>query len=289
MLFRSIAGVRADYHNLFGSFTTPRINLRYNLTHLSALRFSAGEGRRVPNYITDNMSVLLNGKTLQVIDQLKMENAWNGGLNYTLKNEYHNGHFTVSADIYYTYFSNQLVIDQYSSNNYTYYYNLKGNSTALSSQITFINTLDNGFEYKIAGKYDHVKSDYLLISDVQKPLLAPVKFLGNIGYTTENEIWRFDATLQWEGRKLLPAQSGVISSEVEPEKSPSVFLLQAQITKQFRKWELYFGGENLLNVMQKNPIINASNPFSNEFDATRIYGPVMGAKGYIGFRMKIPQ
>jgi hypothetical protein len=39
--------------------------------------------------------------------------------------------------------------------------------------------------------------------------------------------------------------------------------------------------------MQNNPIVSANNPFSNEFDATRIYGPVMGAKVYAGFRMKI--
>ncbi len=284
--FGLIAGIREDHHNDFRYFFTPRINLSYNLTHLSALRFSIGQGRRVPNYITDNLSVMLNSKRLEVLEKLKMEDAWNGGFNYTLKNEYQNGHFTIAADIYYTYFVNQLITDQYSSNEVIYYYNLNGKSSALSSQLTISNTFNNNLEFKIAGKYDNVKSDYINVKSIQKPLVAPYKLLGNIGYATDNDIWKFDATLQWESAKTLPSPSGLINSEIMPEQSPSIFLLQAQITKQFRKWELYFGGENLLNTMQKNPIISANNPFSSEFDATRIYGPVMGAKGYIGFRMK---
>lgn len=282
--FGLIAGLRADDHSLFGFFITPRINVRYNMNEKSVIRFSVGEGRRSPNYLTDNLSVMLNGKQLVVLEKLNMENAWNGGFNYTHKNEYAKGRYTIAADVYYTYFVNQIVTDQYSSNEAIYYYNLNGKSSALSSQLTISNTFNNNLEFKIAGKYDNVKTDYTNVKSVQKPLVAPYKLLANAGYTTENEIWRFDATLQWESSKTLPSKAG--SNEVQLEQSPSVFLLQAQITKQFRKWELYFGGENLLNTMQKNPIISANNPFSSEFDATRIYGPVMGAKGYIGFRMK---
>ena len=284
--FGLIAGLRADNHSLFGFFVTPRINVRYNMNEKSVIRFSVGQGRRSPNYLTDNLSVMLNGKQLVVLEKLNMENAWNGGFNYTHKNEYTKGRYTIAADVYYTYFVNQVVTDQYSSSEAIYYYNLRGQSTAMSSQITLSNVFENNLELKLSGKYDYVISDYLAIKSVQKPLVAPYKLLANAGYTTENEIWRFDATLQWESSKTLPSKAGVISNEVQLEQSPSVFLLQAQITKQFRKWELYIGGENLLNTMQRNPIINPENPFSNQFDATRIYGPVMGAKGYIGFRMK---
>lgn len=225
--------------------------MRNNINKKSVIRFSAGEGRRSPNYLTDNLSVMLNGKQLVVLEKLNMENAWNGGFNFTHKNEYSKGHYTIAADVYYTYFVNQVVTDQYSSNESIYYYNLRGQSTAMSSQLTISNVFENNLELKLSGKYDYVISDYLAIKSVQKPLVAPYKLLANVGYTTENEIWRFDATLQWESSKTLPSKAGVISNEVKLEQSPSVFLLQAQITKQFKKWELYIGGENLLNTMQK--------------------------------------
>ena len=60
--------------------------------------------------------------------------------------------------------------------------------------------------------------------------------------------------------------------------------LNAQITRNFRHWAIYLGGENLTNFRQKNPIVGASDPWGNDFDATMIYGPLHGAMVYVGFR-----
>ena len=49
----------------------------------------------------------------------------------------------------------------------------------------------------------------------------------------------------------------------------------------------YVGGENLTNFKQKNPIIDAANPWGDNFDSTMIWGPVHGAKGYIGIRFNL--
>ena len=61
--------------------------------------------------------------------------------------------------------------------------------------------------------------------------------------------------------------------------------LMAQITKVFKKWEVYLGGENLLDYTQHNPILNAANPFDQGFDATRVWGPLMDRKIYAGVRV----
>ena len=36
-----------------------------------------------------------------------------------------------------------------------------------------------------------------------------------------------------------------------------------------------------------NPIIDAANPWGSNFDSTMIWGPVHGAKGYIGIRFNL--
>jgi hypothetical protein len=59
------------------------------------------------------------------------------------------------------------------------------------------------------------------------------------------------------------------------------------ITHVFKKWEFYLGGENLTNFKQKHPIIDAQNPFSSKFDATNIWGPIMGINIYAGVRFSI--
>jgi outer membrane receptor for ferrienterochelin and colicins len=63
--------------------------------------------------------------------------------------------------------------------------------------------------------------------------------------------------------------------------------MNAQITKRFRIWELYVGAENLGNYTQKNPIIEAENPFGEHFDASMIWGPIQERKFYLGVRLTI--
>jgi hypothetical protein len=61
----------------------------------------------------------------------------------------------------------------------------------------------------------------------------------------------------------------------------------AQITKNWDNWSLYVGAENMTNYRQPNPIISADDPWSQDFDATVIYGPLGGWKVYAGFRFEL--
>lgn len=58
------------------------------------------------------------------------------------------------------------------------------------------------------------------------------------------------------------------------------------MTREFRTFSIYVGGENLTNYKQANPIIGAANPWSPEFDATQVWGPIDGAMAYVGIRFK---
>lgn len=63
--------------------------------------------------------------------------------------------------------------------------------------------------------------------------------------------------------------------------------MNAQITKFFRNWSVYLGGENLGDFTQKNPVISADNPYGSDFDGTMVWGPTQGRKFYVGFRYNI--
>lgn len=98
-------------------------------------------------------------------------------------------------------------------------------------------------------------------------------------------IWQFDLTLAITGKGRLPEPatdsdgSPLWNSTYRPFPT-----LNAQITRNFRHWSIYIGGENLTNYRQRQPIIGADNPWGPAFDATMIYAPVHGAMAYIGFR-----
>jgi hypothetical protein len=61
--------------------------------------------------------------------------------------------------------------------------------------------------------------------------------------------------------------------------------VSAQVTRFFRHWSIYAGGENITARRQKHPIIAAADPWGTNFDATMVWGPMHGAVYYIGIRM----
>jgi hypothetical protein len=64
-------------------------------------------------------------------------------------------------------------------------------------------------------------------------------------------------------------------------------VMNAQVTRYFRHGSIYLGAENLTNFTQPNPVLGAANPWSPGFDATNIWGPVVGRKIYLGVRFNL--
>ena len=73
----------------------------------------------------------------------------------------------------------------------------------------------------------------------------------------------------------------------DQSRYPAYFQLQAQVTREFRNFSLYLGGENLTNYKMDSPIQSAHHPWSAAFDATQVWGPVTGAMAYVGIRFKL--
>lgn len=291
-----IAGGRIDYHNLFGWLFTPRVHIKYNFTPEVILRASAGRGYRTPNTYADNIGLFVSAKELVVLESPRMEDAWNGGLNLTTRFMVWGREGSLMLDAYHTRFNNQWMADQYSSPAYVYYYNLEGQSTAHSLQATFTFNPFAGFDFKVAWRFDDVEADYRGMPGLAKPLISRNKALVNAAWTDRLERWRLDATLQWEGPKPLPLAAehehggGHDHDNMESfDQSPDYFQLMAQATRIFKNWEVYVGGENLLNYTQHQVILGSDNPFGDTFDATRVWGPVMGTRIYAGIRLNIQQ
>ncbi len=97
-------------------------------------------------------------------------------------------------------------------------------------------------------------------------------------------IWQFDVTLGITGGGRMPAPKFDGSTQLWDTRYKAFPTLNAQITRNFRHWSIYLGGENLTGYRQKTPVIGADNPWGDNFDATMVYGPVQGAMAYVGVR-----
>ena len=94
----------------------------------------------------------------------------------------------------------------------------------------------------------------------------------------------FDFTTQLNGPVRIPSMTGYTGMN---EESPVFPILFAQVTKNTKRWDIYAGVENLTNYKQSNPIINASDPFVKGFDASVVWGPVVGRFIYAGIRLRL--
>ena len=92
-----------------------------------------------------------------------------------------------------------------------------------------------------------------------------------------------DATLQLNGGGRMPTPVNGLWDE----RFKAYEQVSAQITRWFRHFSVYIGGENLTGFRQKKTIISAEDPWSPLFDTTMVWGPVHGAMFYAGVRVNI--
>jgi outer membrane receptor for ferrienterochelin and colicins len=283
--FTAVAGLRSDYHSGYGWFVVPRLHLKYNFTPDLILRASGGRSFLRPHPLADNISLLASSREIVFSENIEPEIAWNYGANLTAIFDLFGRETTFNIDYYRTFFTNQLIADSYSDSLNILFYNLNGESFSNSLQTTLNLELAEGLTLRLAYKNDDVRSTYNGKLE-SKPLVAMHKALVNVAWEP-NVKWKFDYTLLWEGKKKLAYSTIAGNENIPPAESPEFVTMNAQVTRVFKKWEVYAGAENLTDFTQDNPIISPENPFSNTFDATNIWGPIMGRKIYAGIRYSI--
>ena len=117
------------------------------------------------------------------------------------------------------------------------------------------------------------------------------RVLFNAGYALPYDKWKFDFTVQWNGKRRIPnldpGYDHTSYRNMPSDVAPPYVNLNAQITRTWVQWDVYLGGENLGNYRQSNPIIGADDPFGQRFDAGIVWAPVVGRTIYAGIRYKI--
>ena len=284
----AVVGARGDYHNLFGVQFSPRLHLKYILTEWTDLRFTVGKGWRVPNYMIDNISLLASSRTWIAPDTIVPEVSWNIGGSVVQSFKLFGQTGSLALDFYHTQFENQMIVDRDVDYDQVVFKNLNGKSFSNSFQAELSVSPSKTVDLRFAYKYLDVRASYG--ESIQQQVMLPVhRGFFNFGYKTRNKRWEFDMTFSVFGESRLPQTLLPDSTLTTKNKSDVYPLLNAQITHVYKRWDFYLGGENLTNYTQKNPIIDAENPFSSRFDATRIWAPVFGVNVYLGVRFSIDQ
>lgn len=296
--FNVVAGLRADYHNYYGLFFTPRLHLRYALNKSKTVfRLSGGRALKTANVFSENMAYMatsrdwiIESSDLKMPYGLNPEVGWNYGFNFTQKMKLNFKDAYVTVDIYRTDFTQQVVADVDRNTQQVWFYNLNGPSYSNTAQAEFGWEIRKRLYVKTAYRYVDTKVNYKS-GLMQKAFVSAHRAFINVGYETKKKHWLFDATLQYNGKKRLPQTSLNPTEYQRASFSPDFYNVLAQITyvTKIKKadFNIYLGVENALDYKQQNPIVASDAPFSKYFDASMVWGPIYGRMFYAGLRFKI--
>lgn len=319
-----LVGLREDYSNRYGFFTTPRMNLRYAPFEWWTLRGSVGLGYRSPNAIADNAAYLPSYRNYTMDKSLKQERSFNTGITTTFYIPIGKRELTLSAEYYYTRFLDGVIadIDQdlhgvrlfnisdvAGAKSYSHNYQVEANMEILRGW-----TMTAAFRYTDVKQSTFLPTGELVLMD--KALQNQFKAVLTTSYQTPLKTWQFDLTAQFNGPGRMPmgftAPEGSKQYYEKTITSPSPSVggvgggpespiyhkwypqLLGQITKYWRTCSLYLGAENMTNFTQDSPIRgdryeNSThvNPKSPDFDASMVWAPISGWKIYLGFRWNL--
>ena len=281
-----MGGLRYDHSSVYGSMLTPRIHLRWNLFNSAlSLHGSVGRGYRSPHVLADNHFYMASSRKIIIGSDLQQEVAMNYGGGASGFFNLFERTFNWSAEFYYTRFSHQLLVDLDTDPHaviITDSQNRPSYSKTFQIEITY--PIISDLNFTAAYRYTDVKADYGN-GLMDKPLTSKNKGLFSLSWTPQMGLWQIDATLAINGGGRMPKPYTMSDGQPSWENTYKAFpQLNAQITRNFRHWSIYIGGENLTGFKQKTPIIDAANPWGNNFDATMVYGPIHGPMAYVGFR-----
>lgn len=281
-----MAGLREDYNNRFGFITTPRLHVKYHLNKKTTIRASAGLGSRSPYAIPENISLLTSARQIVFLDEPELEQALNYGATLVRYFDVLGKELMVSLEYFKTDFQHQMLIDMESDTSNIYVYNLNGKSFSHNAQVEVSYPVLKHLEVRAAFRYNDVKQSERNGELQQKPLVSNYKGLVTLAFASNMKRWQADATAQFIGKSRLPDRSQFPVPYQLDEYSPEHFIVHLQLARNFKRWTIYAGAENITDFKQHHPIISSDKPYSQYFDSSVIWGPVMGRKIYAGVKIR---
>ncbi|MDG1297732.1 MAG: TonB-dependent receptor [Saprospiraceae bacterium] len=285
-----ITGLRLDQHNLYGLLVSPRLSLKYNFDDRTIARLNIGKGYKTPYILSENIGMLISNTDIMLDEALNVEEAWNMGINFTKEFILNGRSISVNADAYHSVFINKVVMDMERHSHHVHFYNQKGQTKSTYFLIMANVELNNNLRLKGAYKYNHYEVGFRDGNRIP-PLFAKNRGLIALEYAVPRTNWDINFSTQFVGKQLFPEHPFIpntIDLTNHIGNTPSYQLYNIHINKKFTdRFEFYFGGENLGNFTQENPIIDHENPFSDYFNASHIYGPTLGIRGYMGIKWTI--
>ena len=276
-----IHGLRVEKPSDRAPVIAPRLNVKWSRAQWD-VRVNAGRGYRRVHLFTEEHAALDGSRTvLQPEGGLDPESSWNGHLSGS--KTFGNEHWTGSASLYgfATLFTDRIYADYDSLPDAIVYRNIEG--VGLTRGVgSDVGLYGKGWSFNAGATL--LKSEVFerpdagvwatLQAQAQAQPFAP-------SWTTT---WALGRTHNGWGWNLNAQTVGVMTlplNEALGDQSDPYALAHASVFKRFGgnaasegQHTLTVGVRNASNAVQRSPLIGTEDPFGEDFDASRVYGPI---------------
>lgn len=292
--WKVLTGIRWDQHIEHGAIFAPRINLKWNPSDNTSLRWNTGTGFRVVHLFTEDHAALTGARDVVIAEELKPEESINFNFNF-----HHwfqkNGHNTsIDFDLFYTQFSNKIVPDYNSNPSKIFYGNLGGYSISRGASFQVNHSFSIPMNFSFGGTLLDV---YSMNGSIKENELFAPEFSGvfSLGYQWPVQRLKIDYTGRITGPMYLPTYPEEFS---RADSSPWYTLQHLKIEKGFsNNLSAYIGVRNLFDYTQGSPLIDSgagtsdndswNAGFSPNFDTAYVYGPTRGRRYILGVKWSL--
>ena len=302
--FSMILGQRIDVLRHYLPFYVPRLHLKYN-SGPWAFRGQASRSWRIATLGAEYMGYMANDRTAvflgnqsgQITPPIETSNTYGIGINWSKDVLFKEMQWY--ADVFYTQFANKVVFDFDGSTDTLLIGSPGGSYPNVQERILYS---PYSISAQVGGQYElfhrtMIKASYRY-QDVKQRDLTAYYASGAIEdyFKLEEVILNVPHLVylgaSYSGRKGMGIELNATynSSQRLPlvgyaKRSPAFTMLNGQISKEGRAYgQFYIGIQNALNVRQLDPIVGGNLPFDGGFDASIVWGPIMGRQIYAGWR-----
>jgi outer membrane receptor for ferrienterochelin and colicins len=234
--FMAEAGLRADYHNVFGWYILPRLAFVYKPVDDLSLRLSAGTGYKSPAVFTAQTQTLGYRNLLPLGAGIQSEKSQGVNFDGNYHTTFGKVDVTLNQALYYTHIKDPILPianaqGMYLLQNMPYPVNSLGTDTYLRFELDHL---------ELYLGYNHTVSRYNNSTKTNVPFAPQDKFASTLAYEIEGK-WRFGIENSWIGHQY----------DDNNQQTPNYWFWAAMISRQFGEHiTLVLNGENIFDARQ---------------------------------------
>lgn len=283
--FRATAGTDVNGYMWHGVRVNPFVDLEYRPADPVAIKAFARRTSRWSIPLDEHADVL---STFKPVSGDFIFHAMEAAVDAGASAEWHSGKCSASLSYLHRRYTDQTVLD-YGDGSGIAFRTIGADDRSSDDIIscTFRAEPVDRLLLSLSGRYDDSRLTLPGRSDDLRPMTSRWNASCALDYSTRGRRWLFSASAALNGPMRVWDFMKEFHHAYADGFTPVYPIVNARITR--RGWwaDVFVEGENLTGYVQPLPVIGADKPFEPGFDASLIWGPVLGRRINIGINFII--